>query len=75
MGPASLWDVRWWRGGRAPAPPRSFRPNIDIAGLETRVLVEQITAVTPERLGKSVGRLGAQELRTLDAALAVVLRL
>ena len=63
------------RGGRAPAPQGSFRPSIDIAGLEIRVLVEQTTAVMPDRLGESVGRLGAQELRTLDAALAVVLRL
>lgn len=54
------------------APPRSFRPTIDLQGSSTRVLVEQTTAVSPDRLGESVGRLGARELRDLDAALAVV---
>jgi mRNA interferase MazF len=54
------------------APLRSFRPTIELAGTPTRVLVEQTTAVSPERLGKSVGRLSARELSDLDAALAVV---
>jgi mRNA interferase MazF len=36
------------------------------------VLVEQTTAVSPDRLGDSIGRLSASELRNLDAALAVV---
>jgi mRNA interferase MazF len=57
------------------APPRSFRPTIEIQGSSTRVLVEQTTAVAAERLGKSVGRLTASELRDLDDALAVVLGL
>lgn len=57
------------------APPRSFRPTIEIDGSPTRVLVEQTTAVSPERLGDSVGRLSASELRDLDAALALVLGL
>jgi mRNA interferase MazF len=39
------------------------------------VLVEQTTAVSPERLGDSVGRLSAAELRDLDAAIALVLGL
>lgn len=54
------------------APPRSFRPRIDLQGSPTRVLVEQTTAVSPDRLGESVGRLSASELRDLDAALALV---
>lgn len=54
------------------APPRSFRPTIKVEGSATRVLVEQTTAVSPERLGDSIGRLGASELRDLDAALALV---
>ncbi len=54
------------------APPRSFRPAIELAGQQTRVLVEQTTAVTKDRLGDSVGSLGAHEMRALDAALAVV---
>lgn len=54
------------------APPRSFRPTIDLGGTQTRVLVEQTTAVSPDRLGESAGRLSAHELRNLDEALALV---
>jgi mRNA interferase MazF len=57
------------------ALPRSFRPTIHVDGAPTRVLVEQTTAVSPDRLGESVGRLGAAELRDLDAALTLVLGL
>jgi mRNA interferase MazF len=57
------------------APPRSFRPTIDLQGSSTRVLVEQTTAVSPNRLGDSVGRLSATELRDVDAALALVFAL
>ena len=57
------------------APPRSFRPAIEVAGQPTRVLVEQTTAVTPDRLGDSVGRLSAAELRDVDVALSLVLGL
>lgn len=32
------------------APPRSFRPSIELLGRSTRVLVEQTTAVTPDRI-------------------------
>jgi hypothetical protein len=45
---------------------------IEIAGGSARVLVEQTTAVTPERLGDSVGRLSARELGGVDPALALV---
>ena len=54
------------------APPRSFRPAIEIEGERSRVLVEQTTAVSTDRLGASVGRMSAAELRDLDAALALV---
>jgi mRNA interferase MazF len=57
------------------ARPASFRPIIDIAGTETRVLVEQTTVVDPQRLGRSAGRLLAGELRAVDDALALVLGL
>jgi mRNA interferase MazF len=57
------------------APPRSFRPTIQLAGTPTRVLVEQTTAVSPDRLGPSVGRLSTSELHELDNALALVLGL
>jgi mRNA interferase MazF len=54
------------------APARSFRPTIELSGTPTRVLVEQTTAISPDRLGKSVGRLSATELHDLDSALALV---
>jgi mRNA interferase MazF len=54
------------------APARSFRPAIELNGQSTRVLVEQITAVSSERLGSSVGRLNAHELGAVDTALGVV---
>jgi mRNA interferase MazF len=57
------------------APARSFRPRVEVAGEATRVLVEQLTAVSTERLGESAGRLSAPELRAVDEALAVVLGL
>jgi mRNA interferase MazF len=57
------------------APARSFRPTIDVRGATTRILVEQTTAISPDRLGESVGRLSAGELRDLDEALALVLGL
>jgi mRNA interferase MazF len=57
------------------APARSFRPTIDLQGSPTRVLVEQTTAVSPGRLGKSMGRLSARELRDVDAAFVLVLGL
>jgi mRNA interferase MazF len=57
------------------APARSFRPRIELGGEATCVLVEQMTAVSPDRLGESAGRLNAQELRAVDEALAVVLGL
>ncbi len=53
----------------------SFRPTIALDGQETRVLVEQTTVVDPERLGRSAGRLDANELRSVDEALTLVLGL
>jgi len=57
------------------APPRSFRPAIELSGEQARVLVEQTTAIGTDRLGKSVGRLSAAEMQGVDEALAVVLGL
>lgn len=54
------------------APPRSFRPTVELEGSPTRVLVEQTTAVSPDGLGDPVGRLSTSELRDLDTALALV---
>lgn len=53
----------------------SFRPQVEIGGLNTRVLAEQAAAVDPGRLGKSVGFLSFDEMRRVDAALRIVLDL
>jgi mRNA interferase MazF len=57
------------------AAPASFRPEIVLDGIRTRVLVEQTAAVDPSRLGQRVGHLGFDELRHVDAALRLVLEL
>jgi mRNA interferase MazF len=53
----------------------SFRPEVDIAGQVTRVLVEQTTAIDPTRLGEQFGHVSHAELRQIDAALRLVLDL
>ena len=57
------------------ARPATFRPPIEVEGTTTRVLVEQTTVVDPQRLGRSAGRLDAEEMRAVDEALALVLGL
>jgi mRNA interferase MazF len=53
----------------------SFRPPIMIADTETRVLIEQVSVVDPQRLGASAGRLTATELLKVDDALGLILGL
>jgi mRNA interferase MazF len=57
------------------ARPATFRPTISLSDTETRILVEQTTVVDTERLGRSAGRLDADELQAVDEALALVLGL
>lgn len=57
------------------AKPASFRPEVEIAGDLTRVLVEQLGAVDIQRLGRRVGRLTAEEMWSVDEALVVILGL
>lgn len=57
------------------ARPASFRPEVVIGGERTRVLVEQIAAVDPTRLGESHGLLSVDELRDVDGSLALVVGL
>ena len=57
------------------ARPASFRPEIEIGGTVTRVLVEQLGAVDVQRLGKRVGHVTVAEIWALDDALAAVLGL
>jgi mRNA interferase MazF len=53
----------------------SFRPEVEVAGDVTRVLVERLGAVDVQRLGRRVGRLTAEEMWSVDDALVVVLGL
>jgi mRNA interferase MazF len=57
------------------AAAATFRPEVHVAGAATRVLVEQLRAVDPDRLDRHAGRLTAEEQRAVDAALELVLEL
>ena len=57
------------------ARPASFRPEIDLDGETTRVLVEQVGAVDAHRLGDLFGHLSPEELWGVDEALSTVLAL
>ncbi len=57
------------------ARPASFRPEIEIGGTPTRVLVEQIDAVDVSRLGRRASHLSTEELWGVDEALMTVLGL
>ncbi len=50
----------------------SFRPEVEVLGRQTRVLVEQTAAVDPQRLGIVAGSLSVEEMRQVDAALRLV---
>lgn len=69
--PLSTWIVAPTSTGRRAA---SFRPEIEIDGTPTRVMVEQTSVVDPQaRLGEFVGRLDHAEMRAVDTALQTVL--
>jgi mRNA interferase MazF len=55
------------------ARPASFRPEIDVAGQPTRVLVEQVGAVDTARIGELVGVVTPEEAWGIDEALRTVL--
>ena len=57
------------------AAPATFRPEIELRGERTRVLVEQLRAVDLERLGELAGRLTVAEQQSVDDALLLVLDL
>lgn len=50
----------------------SFRPEVEIGGVKTRVLAEQAAAVDLGRLGMSVGFLSFDQIRRVDAELWIV---
>ena len=71
--PLSTWVVASTSTGRRAA---SFRPVIEIDGIKTRVMVEQLTVIDPQsRLGEFAGRLDSYEMQAVDAALLTVLAL
>lgn len=71
--PLSTWLVAPTSTGRREA---SFRPEIEVHGIKTRVMVEQLTVVDPQtRLGEYAGRLSGAELLAVDSALLAVLGL
>lgn len=53
----------------------SFRPEVDIGGQQTRVMVEQLRALDVRRLEEFERHLGANEMREVDEALSLVLAL
>ncbi|MGL5828888.1 MAG: type II toxin-antitoxin system PemK/MazF family toxin [Angustibacter sp.] len=57
------------------AQPGIHRPTVSINGMETQVLVEQLTAVSPTRLGPLAGQLGLDEIRRVNSAVRQVLAL
>ena len=54
---------------------RVFRPTVVIEGEGTQVLIEQTTAVAPERLGELVGHLSRTELEEIDFAVRLAFEL
>jgi mRNA interferase MazF len=57
------------------AAAATFRPEVQIAGETTRVLVEQLRTVDLARLAEPAGRLSPDEQRAVDQALELVLGL
>ncbi len=57
------------------ARPASFRPEIDLLGETTRVLVEQVGAVDATRFGELVGKVTPEQQWGIDEALMTVLGL
>jgi mRNA interferase MazF len=55
--------------------PTMFRPEVEVAGRPTRLMLEQVRAVDRRRLGDAVARLRWDELERVDRALEVVLGL
>ena len=51
------------------APGRPFRPEIEMNGTKTRVVLDQLTAVDRDRLGDFAGRVDAHEMEHIDTAL------
>ena len=59
----------------AAAQPATFRPEIDIEGVRTRVMVDHLAATDVSRIGETVRMLSWEELDEVDRALETVLGL
>ena len=59
----------------AAAQPATFRPEIDIEGVRTRVMVDHLAATDVSRVGETVRMLSWAELDEVDRALETVLGL
>ena len=57
------------------ARPASFRPEIDLLGENTRILVEQVGAIDAGCLGELVGRVTPEQQWGIDEALMTILGL
>jgi mRNA-degrading endonuclease toxin of MazEF toxin-antitoxin module len=57
------------------ARPASFRPEIELLGETTRVLVEQVGAIDAGHLGDLIGRVTPDQQWGIDEALTTVLGL
>ena len=55
------------------AQPAIFRPEIEMEGVRTRVLIDQMRAVDGSRLGELAGRLDAAETGEVDRAIRLML--
>ena len=55
------------------AQPAIFRPEIEMEGVRTRVLIDQMRAVDASRLGELAGRLDAAETGEVDRAIRLML--
>lgn len=55
------------------AQPAIFRPEIEMEGVRTRVLIDQMRAVDASRLGELAGRLDAVETGEVDRAIQLML--
>ena len=55
------------------AQPAIFRPEIEMEGVRTRVLIDQMRAVDASRLGELAGRLDAAEAGEVDRAIRLML--
>jgi mRNA interferase MazF len=59
----------------ASAGPAVFRPEIELNGKSTRVLVDQLAAMDTTRIGDFAGRLSAYEIDEIDRVLHRILAL